>query len=230
MAEHRSRSRRPPIGWSWVGASGSGKSRPRVTLPDGLGEVRWRARPGVGSTHFREHQIHVLVTEQACASRQAMGDRLLGPQVVETDLTRSPRLRCDQYPGAPGPTSQYSDAGTAVVPLPSPFGDRQIHDGLVVRWSTSATIFSNRCAQRPRGCDAAEVTKQEVDEYLAHLEPPKRETLEALRRSILAVVPMPRKDLSFRCASVPAPGQGGRGVCHGEAAPLLPAPQWDRPC
>ena len=41
------------------------------------------------------------------------------------------------------------------------------------------------------------MTKQEVDDYLAHLEPPKRETLEALRRSILAVVPDAEEGLSY---------------------------------
>jgi uncharacterized protein YdhG (YjbR/CyaY superfamily) len=41
------------------------------------------------------------------------------------------------------------------------------------------------------------VTKQEIDDYLAPLEPPKRETLEALRRSILAVVPDAEEGLSY---------------------------------
>ena len=41
------------------------------------------------------------------------------------------------------------------------------------------------------------MTKQDVDEYLARLEPPKRETLEALRRSILAVVPDAEEGLSY---------------------------------
>jgi uncharacterized protein YdhG (YjbR/CyaY superfamily) len=41
------------------------------------------------------------------------------------------------------------------------------------------------------------VTKQEVDDYLAPLEPSQRETLEALRRSILAVVPDAEEGLSY---------------------------------
>jgi uncharacterized protein YdhG (YjbR/CyaY superfamily) len=39
------------------------------------------------------------------------------------------------------------------------------------------------------GCGAEVVSKSEVDRYLASLEQPKRRTLEALRRSILDILP-----------------------------------------
>ncbi len=41
------------------------------------------------------------------------------------------------------------------------------------------------------------VTKREVDDYLARLEPQHRETLEALRRAILSVVPDAEQGLSY---------------------------------
>jgi uncharacterized protein YdhG (YjbR/CyaY superfamily) len=41
------------------------------------------------------------------------------------------------------------------------------------------------------------VTKRDVDDYLARLEPQQRETLEALRSSILAIVPNADEVLSY---------------------------------
>jgi uncharacterized protein YdhG (YjbR/CyaY superfamily) len=43
-----------------------------------------------------------------------------------------------------------------------------------------------------------EVGAAEIDDYLAGLEEPKRSTLEALRRSILAVVPDAEQTISYR--------------------------------
>jgi uncharacterized protein YdhG (YjbR/CyaY superfamily) len=42
------------------------------------------------------------------------------------------------------------------------------------------------------------MSAEEVDEYLSRVEPPKRGTLEALRRSILEVVPNAEQVLSYR--------------------------------
>jgi uncharacterized protein YdhG (YjbR/CyaY superfamily) len=53
------------------------------------------------------------------------------------------------------------------------------------------------------------VSAHEVDEYLRHLEEPKRSTLEALRRSILEVVPDAKEVISYR---VPAFRVGGQIV------------------
>jgi uncharacterized protein YdhG (YjbR/CyaY superfamily) len=46
------------------------------------------------------------------------------------------------------------------------------------------------------GCAA--MSTEEVDEYLRHLDEPKRATLEALRRTILEVVPDAEQVLSYR--------------------------------
>jgi uncharacterized protein YdhG (YjbR/CyaY superfamily) len=46
--------------------------------------------------------------------------------------------------------------------------------------------------------DFAAVSAEEVDEYLRGLEEPKRSTLEALRRSILEVVPDAEQGISYR--------------------------------
>jgi uncharacterized protein YdhG (YjbR/CyaY superfamily) len=46
-------------------------------------------------------------------------------------------------------------------------------------------------------CNTRDVTTSDVDEYLAGLEPSQRDPLEALRRSILAVVPDAEQVLSY---------------------------------
>jgi uncharacterized protein YdhG (YjbR/CyaY superfamily) len=53
------------------------------------------------------------------------------------------------------------------------------------------------------------MTKDEVDAYLAGLDEPKRSTLEALRRSILAVVPDAEEGISY---GVPAFRVNGKVV------------------
>ena len=59
------------------------------------------------------------------------------------------------------------------------------------------------------------MTKQDVDEYLARLEPQQRDTLEALRRSILAVIPDAEQSLSY---GAPAFRVGGKLVAGFAAA------------
>jgi uncharacterized protein YdhG (YjbR/CyaY superfamily) len=53
------------------------------------------------------------------------------------------------------------------------------------------------------------VSSDEIDDYLAALEEPKRTTLEALRRTILAVIPDAEQCISYR---VPAFRVDGRVV------------------
>jgi uncharacterized protein YdhG (YjbR/CyaY superfamily) len=53
------------------------------------------------------------------------------------------------------------------------------------------------------------VSAQEVDEYLDRLEEPKRKTLQALRRTILELVPDAEEVISYR---VPAFRTGGKIV------------------
>ena len=118
------------VGWSWAGASGYSRCRPRVVLPDGLGEVLWRLDPDFDPPTTESTEIHVLVTEQACVGGQAMGDRLLGPQVVETDSTVLLAFAAINLPGAQACPGNPSTP--VMVTLPSPLGDRHIRDGLVV--------------------------------------------------------------------------------------------------
>lgn len=51
------------------------------------------------------------------------------------------------------------------------------------------------------------MSKQEIDEYLAGVEEPKRSTLEQLRRSILAVVPEAEQCISYSCPAFRVDGK-----------------------
>ena len=51
------------------------------------------------------------------------------------------------------------------------------------------------------------MSEQEIDEYIAALEEPKRSTLEQLRRSILSVVPDAAQGLSYRMPSFKVRGK-----------------------
>jgi uncharacterized protein YdhG (YjbR/CyaY superfamily) len=51
------------------------------------------------------------------------------------------------------------------------------------------------------------MSEQEVDDYLAALDEPKRSTLEALRRTILEVVPEAEQGMSYSCPAFRADGK-----------------------
>jgi hypothetical protein len=118
------------VGWSLASASGAGKCWPRSVLPDGLGEVRWRLDPAFNRPTPDSTEIHVRVTEQACVGGQAMGDRLLGPQIIQTDSEVLIAFAAIQAPGAHTCPSNPSTA--LKVTLPAPLGERHVRDGLVV--------------------------------------------------------------------------------------------------
>jgi uncharacterized protein YdhG (YjbR/CyaY superfamily) len=60
-----------------------------------------------------------------------------------------------------------------------------------------------------RGLDSAAMSAEQVDEYLTSLEEPKRSTLEALRRTILDLLPDAAQVISYR---VPAFRVDGKTV------------------
>lgn len=53
------------------------------------------------------------------------------------------------------------------------------------------------------------MSRTEIDEYLAHLDEPKRSTLQSLRRTILEVVPEAEQGISY---GVPAFRMGGKVI------------------
>ena len=116
-------------GWIWSGASG-GDCDIRLALPSGMGEVEWELDPDAPALDDSATQIRVLANERACASGQAMGDRLLGPQVVETDAEVLLAFAAITQAGEQDCQSNPSTAVT--VELDAPLGDRTLRDGLTI--------------------------------------------------------------------------------------------------
>ncbi len=117
-------------GWLWAGAAGGQACDVALQLPHGMGDVSWILDPDFPSPDATSTEIHVLATERACTGGTAVGDRLLGPQVVETaDSVRIafaaiPLVGAQNCPGNP-PTA-------VTVTLERPLGDRPVIDGLVI--------------------------------------------------------------------------------------------------
>ena len=72
-------------------------------------------------------------------------------------------------------------------------------------------VLEDRCSRSAgrRFLDSVAVSVKEVDEYLQGVDEPKRSTLQALRRTILEIVPDAERVISYR---VPAFRVGGKTV------------------
>jgi hypothetical protein len=116
--------------WLWAGSSMAQRDCDlRVALPEGLGQVDLsidrRNPPSPDDTVLR-----LRVSERACASGRPPGDRLLDPQVIETDdqillgFVVVEQVGGQECPGNP--------RVRVTVELASPLGDRTIVDGTTV--------------------------------------------------------------------------------------------------
>jgi len=122
-------------GWIWAGASAGGRCDVELRLPDGLGSVEWVLNPQSPAPAATSTEIGVSVTERDCASGQAMGDRLIGPQIVESDdavriafavISQSGDQNCPDNPSE-----------VVIVELETPLGEREIRNGLTIGPITS---------------------------------------------------------------------------------------------
>ena len=119
-----------PNGWRWSGASGGSACDVARRLPQGMGDVSWILDPEFPAPDITSAQIHVLATESACTGGSMMGERLLGPQVVETDhdvriaFAAIPLVGAQNCPGNP-PTA-------VSITLERALGDRVLIDGLLI--------------------------------------------------------------------------------------------------
>jgi hypothetical protein len=117
--------------WKWAGSSSGGPCPLQTRPPQGLNTVNWRIDPSAGPLTPNSTQIEVLVTERECASGQAMGDRLLGPEVVMTDSAVLIAFAANPPPGE-GQTCPSNPEQAVVVDLSEPLGSRDVLDGLAV--------------------------------------------------------------------------------------------------
>jgi len=117
--------------WRWAGAS-SGRPCPlRTSVPAGLNTVNWRLDPASEPLTPTSTAIEVLVTERECVSGQAMGDRLLGPEVVITESAVLIAFAANP-PSGDSQTCPGNPEQAIVVELGEPLGDREVLDGLAL--------------------------------------------------------------------------------------------------
>ena len=117
--------------WRWAGAQGGGPCPLQASLPEGLNTVQWRVDPAAQTPTPASTTIELLVTERECASGQAMGDRLLGPEIIATQTAILIVFAAEPPPGD-YQTCQGNPEQTIVIELPEPLGDRVLSDGLAV--------------------------------------------------------------------------------------------------
>jgi hypothetical protein len=123
-------------GWAWAGGSLAERCRLRTVLPPSLGEVDWMLDPAFPRPDDDTTTLHLLATERDCASGQPMGDRLLGPQIVETDKSVLIAFAAITISG----DCPSNPATPVTVELPSPLGGRRLRDGLSVSFDLTQLI------------------------------------------------------------------------------------------
>ncbi len=114
-------------GWRF-GALGGPCDEPRVALPEGLEPVSWEVDPESPPPTPEDTVLHLRVMELGCSGGQPIGERLVGPQVVETDTDVQVAFAAQ----SPGPNSCPSNPWSSVtVELTEPLGSRTLRDGLL---------------------------------------------------------------------------------------------------
>jgi len=121
--------RKTNAGLALDGGSGSGPCALRTTLPAGLNLVEWSLDPAQPANPDAS-VVEVLATERACASGQPIGDRLLGPQIIETDTEILIALTAIAQAG--NQTCPANPSKRVLVQLSQPIGTRVIRDGTVI--------------------------------------------------------------------------------------------------
>lgn len=117
-------------GWIWAGAGGGGRCEVERLLPAGLGTVEWELDPAFPTPGPDATELHLLATERACTGGSEVGERLLGPQVVETG--DAVRIAFAAIPLTGEQTCPGNPPTAVTVTLSAPLGDRALLDGLVV--------------------------------------------------------------------------------------------------
>ena len=124
-------------GWRMTDGTSGATCTLRTVLPDGLNVVEWTVDPSRPADP-EQSELHVLVTEAACASGRPPGSRLLGPQVIETAdrvliafaaIAQDGEQDCPSNPPSP-----------VTVTLSQPLGQREVLDGLVITTDLAAYL------------------------------------------------------------------------------------------
>ena len=113
--------------WQWAGSSLMESCPLYRPVPEGFGEVEWRLDPEGDEPGPKATRIDVLASERACASSRPMGDRVVGPEVGETD--ESVMISFVVRPLAGDQTCPSNPQMAFTIELESPLGDREVIDG-----------------------------------------------------------------------------------------------------
>ncbi len=114
--------------WKWTGGGGGGPCPLQTAIPGGLNAVEWRLDPASAPLAPDTTRFDVIVNERECASGQAMGDRLLGPEIVLTEENAYLAFAAIPPPGDAQACPSNPDQAVSVE-LPEPLGDRVVLDG-----------------------------------------------------------------------------------------------------
>lgn len=119
--------------WRWGGSQSGSNCDLRTEMPEGLNRVDWRVDP-TWVADPASAEVLLLVTEVECASGQAMGDRLLEPEVVITDDAVLIAFAAEPD-DADSHTCQGNPETPVTIVLSEPIEDRELRDGMVVMGS-----------------------------------------------------------------------------------------------
>ena len=117
--------------WRWAGSSSGGSCPLRTSVPRGSNTVDWRIDPAAQPLTSSSTRIELLATERECASGQAMGERLMGPEIVTTETAVFIAFAAVPPPGL-SQNCQGNPEQPVVVELDAPLGNRVVADGLAV--------------------------------------------------------------------------------------------------
>ncbi len=117
--------------WEWDGSSLNDSCELRTALPADVGEVEWRLDPAFPQPDADTRVLHVLATERVCASGEPMGDRLIGPQIVDTEDSVLIAFAATPPPGDEQ-TCPGNPPAAVTVDLPAPLGERTLRDGRLI--------------------------------------------------------------------------------------------------
>jgi hypothetical protein len=106
-----------------------GECQPEVVLPAGVSRAEWRLDPAFPPPAAGDRQIHVLITEQACANGKPPVGRVLPPLVTPSQAAVTIAILITNVPG--GADCPGNPEFPLAIDLPESLGGRTLLDGAV---------------------------------------------------------------------------------------------------
>jgi hypothetical protein len=106
-----------------------GECQPEIALPAGVSRAEWRLDPAFPPPAAGDRQIHVLITEQACANGKPPVGRVLPPLVTPGETGVSIAILVTNVPG--GADCPGNPEFPLTIDLPEQLDGRTLLDGAV---------------------------------------------------------------------------------------------------